>query len=137
MKTLCDPVNQPSRFLCPWDSPVLENGSGSPCPPPGDLPNSGIEHASLKSPALAAGFFTTSTGGYSGKENTCNAREIRDVGLIRGSERFHWRRKWQPTPVFLPGESHGEMSLGGHHPQCYKYLDVTEVTKQAHMHIYY
>ena len=30
-----------------------------PCPPPGDLPYSGIEPASLKSPALAAGFFTT------------------------------------------------------------------------------
>ena len=25
----------------------------------------------------------------------------------------HWRRKWQPTPVFLPGESHGQRSLGG------------------------
>ena len=24
-----------------------------------------------------------------------------------------WRRKWQPTPVFLPGESHGQMSLAG------------------------
>ena len=32
-----------------------------PCPPPGDLPNPGIKTASLKSPALAGGFFTTST----------------------------------------------------------------------------
>ena len=32
-----------------------------PCPPPGDIPNSGIEPASLRSPALAGGFFTTST----------------------------------------------------------------------------
>ena len=31
------------------------------CPPPGDLPDSGIEFASLTSPALAGGFFTTST----------------------------------------------------------------------------
>ena len=30
-----------------------------------------------------------------------------DVGLIPGSERSPWRRAWQPTPVFLPGESHG------------------------------
>ena len=37
-----------------------EHQSGLPCPPPGDLPDSGIEHASLMSPALAGGFFTTS-----------------------------------------------------------------------------
>ena len=34
--------------------------SGLPCPPPGDLPNPGIKPVSLKSPALADGFFTTS-----------------------------------------------------------------------------
>ena len=32
---------------------------GLPCPPPGDLPDPEIEHTSLKSPALADGFFTT------------------------------------------------------------------------------
>ena len=97
---------------------MLEYESELPCPPPGDLPDSGIKHASLTSPALADGFFTTSTGGSSGKENTCNARKIRDVGLMPESERFHWRRKWQPTPVFLPGEFHGDMSLGHYHPWC-------------------
>ena len=29
---------------------------------------------------------------------------------------FYWRRKWQPTPVFLPGESHGQRSLEGYSP---------------------
>ena len=38
-----------------------EYWSRLPCPPPGDLPNPGIEPASLMSPALAGGFFTTST----------------------------------------------------------------------------
>ena len=33
--------------------------SGLSCPPPEDLPDPGIEHASLMSPALAGGFFTT------------------------------------------------------------------------------
>ena len=37
-----------------------EYWSGLPCPPPGDRPNPGIEPESLKSPALAGGFFTTS-----------------------------------------------------------------------------
>ena len=38
-----------------------EYWSGFPCPPPGDLPNPGIKPVSLRSPALAGGFFTTST----------------------------------------------------------------------------
>ena len=37
-----------------------EYWSGLPCPPPGDLPDSGIKPVSLKSPALAGRFFTTS-----------------------------------------------------------------------------
>ena len=37
-----------------------EYWSGLPCPPPGDLPDTGIELISLVSPALAGGFFTTS-----------------------------------------------------------------------------
>ena len=37
-----------------------ESWSGLPCPPPGDLPDPGIESASLASPTLAGGFFTTS-----------------------------------------------------------------------------
>ena len=31
-------------------------------------------------------------------------------------EKIPWRRKWQPTPVFLPGESHGQSSLVGYSP---------------------
>ena len=37
-----------------------------------------------------------------------------------------WRRKWQPTPVFLPGESHGRKSLGGYSPRGHKESDMTE-----------
>ena len=40
-----------------------KNWSGLPCPPPGDLPNPGIEPTSLMSPALADRFFTTSIPG--------------------------------------------------------------------------
>ena len=43
----------------------------------------------------------------------CNAGDPRDVGSITASGRFPWRRKWQPTPAFLPGESHGRRSLVG------------------------
>ena len=41
---------------------------------------------------------------------------------------MHWRRKWQPTPVFLPGESQGRGSLVGCHLWGSTELDTTEVT---------
>ena len=37
-----------------------------------------------------------------------------------------WRRARQPTPLFLPGESHGQRSLAGHSPWGHKELDMTE-----------
>ena len=37
-----------------------------------------------------------------------------------------WRRAWQPTPVFLPGESHGQRSLMGYNPWGRKESDMTE-----------
>ena len=39
-----------------------------------------------------------------------------DMGSILGSGRFPWRMKWQLTPVFLPGKSHGQGSLVGYSP---------------------
>ena len=41
---------------------------------------------------------------------------------------LHWRRKWQPTPVFLPGESQGQGSLVGSHLWGRTESDTTEVT---------
>ena len=43
---------------------------------------------------------------------------------------LYWRRKWQPTPVFLPGESHGWRSLVGCSPCGRTELDTTEATQQ-------
>ena len=44
-----------------------------------------------------------------GKESACNAG---DPGSIPG--KIPWRRKWQPTPIFLPGKSHGQRNLEGY-----------------------
>ena len=57
------------------------------------------------------------------KATACNAG---DLGSIPGLGRFPWRRKWQPTPVFLPGESHGQRSLVGYSPRGHKESDTTE-----------
>ena len=43
---------------------------------------------------------------------------------------MHWRRKWQPTPVFLPGESQGWGSLVGCRLWGHTESDTTEVTQQ-------
>ena len=45
---------------------------------------------------------------------------------------MHWRRKWQPTPVFLPGESQGRGSLVGCHLWGRIESDMTEVTQQQY-----
>ena len=45
-----------------------------------------------------------------------------------------WRRKWQPTPVFLPGESHGLRSLAGHSPWGRRESDTT---KQLHFLLFF
>ena len=46
--------------------------------------------------------------------------------------RIPWRRKWQPTPVFLPGESHGQRTLIGYSPWGCKESDMTE---RLHFHL--
>ena len=48
-----------------------------------------------------------------GKESPCNAG---DPGSIPGGRKICWRRDRLPTPVFLPGESHGQWSLSGYGP---------------------
>ena len=53
-------------------------------------------------------------GGSEVKASACNAG---DLGSIPGSRRSLWRRKWQPTRVFLPGEPHGQRSLVGYSPR--------------------
>ena len=54
---------------------------------------------------------------------------IRRPGFIPWVREFGeipWRRKWLPTPVFLPGESHGQRSLVGYISWCHKELNITE-----------
>ena len=60
------------------------------------------------------------------KNLPANVGDIKDVGLIPGSGRFPWRKAGQPTPVFLPGESHGQQSLVGYSPWGRKELGMTE-----------
>ena len=62
---------------------------------------------------------------FSSKEPTCLCRRyIFDTWVGK----IPWRRKWQPTAVFLPGKSHGKRRLADYSPWGYKELDTTEAT---------
>ena len=57
------------------------------------------------------------------KESACQTGNIGDEGSIPG--KIPWRRKWQPTSVFLPGEFHWQKSLVGYSPWDHKKLVTT------------
>ena len=64
----------------------------------------------------------------SGKESAC---ECKRRGLDPWFGRIPWRRKWQPTPVFLLGKSHGQRSLADYRPWSCQELDTNEVTEHV------
>ena len=51
---------------------------------------------------------------HSGKESACQCRRCRRHWFDPWVRKILWRRKWQPTPVFLPGEFHGQRSMAGY-----------------------
>ena len=64
-------------------------------------------------------------GGACGKEPTCQRSRYKRPGFNLWTRKMPWRKKWQPTPVLLPGESHGQSSLAGYSPQGCKESDTT------------
>ena len=73
-----------------------EYWSGLPFPSPGDLPNPGIE------PGVSC---------IAGRLFTIWACQSRRPGFNPWVRKIPWRREWRPTPVFSPGELHGQRSL--------------------------
>ena len=61
-----------------------------------------------------------------GKESACQCRGFKKPGFNPWIGKIPWRRAWQPTPVFLPGESHGQRSLVGYSSWGHKESDMTE-----------
>ena len=59
-----------------------------------------------------------------GKESTCH-RRLKRFGFCPWARKVPWRRKWQPTPVFLPGKSSVQRSLVGYSSWGCKELDMT------------
>ena len=72
-------------------------------------------------------------GGPDGKESACNAG---DPGSIPGSGRSPGEKEWLQTPVFWPGEFHGQRSLAGYSPWGSKDLDMTKTLTHYSLCIY-
>ena len=83
------------------------------------------------------GDFRGFPGGASGKEPSCHCRRYKRRGFDPCMGKIPWRRAWQPTPVFLPGESHGQRRLAGYSPQGHRESDTTEATEQAQAKSFY
>ena len=62
------------------------------------------------------------------KNPSANAGDIRDKRYKLWVGKIPWRKAWQSTPVFLPGESHGQKRLVGYGPWGPEESDMTEVT---------
>ena len=85
----------------------------------------------LKRKKIAEAYFLSNfiITGYTTARASLGAQ--RRPGLNRWVGKIPWRRKWQPTPVSLPGESHGQRSLVGYSPWGRKESDTTE---RLHFH---
>ena len=57
---------------------------------------------------------------------SCASGKVLEKKVGRKGLKYQWRRKLQPTPLFLPEKFHGQRSLEGYNPWGYKELDMTE-----------
>ena len=120
--TLCDPMDyKPTRRHRPWNSPSKSTEVCSPFPLEGLFPiyesNPGLLHCRWIHYHLS----------HQGSQSLKNPVLATSLSLFTF---MHWGRKWQPTPVFLPGESQGQGSLVGCHLWGHTESDTTEATWQ-------
>ena len=78
---------------------------------------------------------TLNSWDFPGGSEVKNPPAMQETEFNPWVEKIPWRSAWQLTPLFFPGESHGQKSLVDYSPQGCKELDMTEVTEHAHMHI--
>ena len=71
--------------------------------------------------------------GFPGDSVVRNLPAVRETWTWSLGGKTLWRRAWQPTPVFLPGESHEQKGLAAYSPYGRKQSDTTEVTEHTCM----
>ena len=121
---------QPTRLLCPWDSPGKSTGVGCHFLLQGIFvtqeSNLGLLYCRQILYCLSHQGFQVS---LEVKNLPANDGEVMRCRFNPQVGKIPWRRAWQPTPVFLPGESHGQRSLARHMGR--KESDTTEATQQG------
>ena len=121
--TLCNPWTAAHQASLSMGFSWQEYWSGLPFPSPGYLPDPRTEP---RSPMLQADSLVSEPPGKpSGKEPICQCRRCKRCGIDPWVRKIPWRR-WQPTPVFLPGKFHGRGAW---------WATVHGVTK-SHLHLY-
>ena len=76
-------------------------------------------------------------GGASGKEPACQCKRCKRLRFDPWVRKIPWKRKWQPTPVFLAGEFDGQRSLAGYNPWGGKESDTPErLSTHTYIHIH-
>ena len=98
---------------------------------PGGLPSMGLCRVRHNWRNLAEALEGKPAGAHN-KESTCRCRTHKRL-RFKPWVGIPWRRAWQPTPVFLPGESNGQRSLVDYSPQGRKESNTTETTYHACM----
>ena len=123
---------RPHGLYSPWNSPGQNIGVGSLFLLQGIFPtqgsNPGLPHCRWILYQLSCKWPVASQVALVGKEHACQCRRRKRSRLVPWVGKIPWRRAWQPTLVFLPGESHGQRNLAGYGPQGHKESDMTEVT---------
>ena len=72
--------------------------------------------------------------GFPGGWAVRNPPAMQETQVQSLGRKIPWRREWLPTPVFLPGESHGQRRLVGYSPEGCKESDTTDVTEHTRTH---
>ena len=113
LKIMSEPTGRMTRLLTCQIEHTPQNVQGYHSAPRGGKKTPGGRVSFLFMPVpCRLGF----SGGSGVKESACQCRSRRRLGFDPWVGEIPWRRKWQPTPVFLPGKSHGQRSLVGYNP---------------------
>ena len=102
----------------PSNYPYLSGGEGTKLPPLLNM----IKNSLLTTPVSQGGEVPSFPDSW----NSLNPSDSSDE--VKTSLSTIWRMKWQPTPIFLPGESHGRRILAGYSPWDRKEPDTNEAT---------
>ena len=108
--------SEPRQDPCPGRRQAHETAVGLAGPPP------------RKEIGTRENVVGLDSGGTSGQKPACQCRKLKRRGFDPWVEKIPWSRAWQPPPVSLPGEFHGQRSLVGYSPQGHKESDMTECT---------